>query len=159
MIYRFIVERKLRSAFGALNRGDHAPVLAAFGSTVEHVFFGDHALAGARHDMATIVPWYARLKRVLPDLQFDIESVVVRGMPWNTVALVEWRDRFSLVDGSRGSNQGVHALRLKWGRVVSLRIYCDTQVLADVLRQQNARGIADAGLAPITDGAAWPTNA
>jgi ketosteroid isomerase-like protein len=151
MIYRFVVEKKLRRAFDALNRGDHAPILASFAPTVEHVFFGNHALGGARYDMTTIEPWYARLKTVLPDLQFDIESIVVRGMPWNTVALVEWRDRFSLRDGTRRGNQGVHALRLKWGKVSSLRVYCDTQVLADVLRQQHSHGIPDAGMAPIGD--------
>jgi len=88
---------------------------------------------------------------VLPDLRFEIEAVTVRGMPWNTVALVEWRDHFTLRDGTRGGNQGVHALRLKWGKVVSLRVYCDTQVLAEVLRRQLAQGVADAGLAPIVD--------
>jgi len=151
MIYRFIVERKLRRAFDALNRGDHAPILASFGPQVEHVFFGNHALAGARHRMQSIGPWYARLKRVLPDLRFDIESIAVRGMPWNTVAMVEWRDHFSLKDGRRGGNQGVHALRLQWGKVTSLRVYCDTQVLAEVLREQHAMGISDAGMAPIVD--------
>jgi len=153
MIYRLIVERRLRRAFDALNRGDHRPVLASFGAPVEHVFYGDHALGGARHAMSSIGPWYQRLKAVLPDLHFDIESVAVRGMPWNTVALVEWRDRFSLRDGTRRGNQGVHALRLKWGKVVSLRVYCDTQVLAAALRDQHAQGITDAGLPPIVDAA------
>ena len=151
MIYRSIVERQLRRAFEALNRGDHAPVLAAFGSPVEHVFFGQHALAGARHTMDSIVPWYARLKTVFPDLHFDIQSLAVRGMPWNTVALVEWRDRFTLRDGTPRGNQGVHVLRLKWGKVVSLRVYCDTQVLASVLHDLKAQGVADAGLPPIDD--------
>ncbi len=151
MIYRSIVERQLRRAFEALNRGDHSPVLAAFGTPVEHVFFGEHALGGARRTMAGIVPWYARLKTVFPDLHFDIESLAVRGMPWNTVALVEWRDRFTLRDGSRRGNQGVHVLRLKWGKVVSLRVYCDTQVLAAVLRDLQAQGVADAGLPPIDE--------
>jgi ketosteroid isomerase-like protein len=151
MIYHAIVERKLRRAFEALNRGDHAPVLAAFGSPVEHVFFGDHALAGSRHSMTSIMPWYQRLKAVLPDLQFDIVSVVVGGVPWNTIAFVEWRDSFTLRDGSLRNNQGVHALRLAWGKVVSLRIYCDTQMLAAVLRDQHALGVVDAGKPPIAD--------
>ena len=152
MIYRSIVEHQLRRAFEALNRGDHAPVLAAFGSPVEHVFFGEHALAGSRHTMDSIVPWYQRLKTVFPDLHFDIQSLAVRGMPWNTVALVEWRDRFTWRDGSRRGNQGVHVLRLKWGKVVSLRVYCDTQVLASVLRDLETQGVADAGMPPIDDG-------
>jgi ketosteroid isomerase-like protein len=153
MIYRLIVEQKLRRAFAALNRGDHAPVLAAFGAPVEHVFFGDHALAGTRHGMDTIVAWYARLKAIFPDLHFDIQTVAISGPPWNTVALVEWRDRFTLRDGSRRGNQGVHALKLKWGKVVSLRIYCDTQVLVSVLRDLERQGVADAGYAPIGDAA------
>lgn len=151
MMYHSIVERKLRRTFDALNRGDHTRVLDAFGSPVEHVFFGDHALAGARHSIASIVPWYQRLKTVFPDLQFEILSVAVRGMPWRTVALVEWRDSFTLRDGSRRSNQGVHVVRLKWGKVVSLRVYCDTQVLAAVLRDLRSQGVADAGLPPIDD--------
>lgn len=151
MIYRSIVERQLRGAFEALNRGDHAPVLAAFGAPVEHVFFGDHALGGSRHAIGSIVPWYQRLRTVLPDLHFDIQSIAVRGLPWNTVAMVEWRDRFSLRDGSRRSNQGVHVLRIKWGKVVSLRVYCDTQVVALALSDLHAQGVLDAGLPPIDD--------
>jgi ketosteroid isomerase-like protein len=151
MIYRSIVEWQLRRAFAALNRGDHSPVLAAFGAPVEHVFFGDHALGGSRHTMTSIVPWYRRLKTVFPDLHFDIQSLAVRGMPWSTVALVEWRDRFTLRDGTRRGNQGVHVLRLKWGKVVSLRVYCDTQVLASVLRDLETQGVADAGMPPIDD--------
>lgn len=151
MIYRGIVERKLRRAFEALNRGDHAPVLAAFGAPVEHVFFGDHALGGSRHTMSSIAPWYRRLKTLLPDLHFDIQSLAVRGLPWSTVAMVEWRDRFTLRDGSKRCNQGVHVLRLKWGKVVSLRVYCDTQVLASVMHELQSQGVADAGLPPIDD--------
>ena len=151
MIYRSIVERKLRHAFEALNQGEHAPVLAAFGAPVEHVFFGSHALAGTRREMSSIVPWYERLKTVFPDLHFEIESLAVTGLPWNTVAMVEWRDHFTLRDGTRRGNQGVHVLRLKWGKVVSLRVYCDTQVLASVLSELQLQGVAEAGLPPIDD--------
>jgi len=66
MIYRAIVERKLRNIFDALNRGDYEPVLGSFGSPVEHTFFGDHALAGSRHGMDSIASWYDRLKTLFP---------------------------------------------------------------------------------------------
>lgn len=149
MIYRSVVEAKLRRAFAALNAGDHAPVLAAFGAPVEHVFYGDHALAGTRRDMGEIRAWYARLKAVFPDLHFEIDAIAVTGMPWNTTALVEWRDSFTLPDGTRRGNQGVHALRLRWGKVVSLRVYCDTQLLAGVLERMASQGREAAGLALI----------
>jgi ketosteroid isomerase-like protein len=151
MIYRSIVARRLRRVFESLNRGDHVPVLAAFGAPVEHVFFGEHALAGRRRDMPAVKAWYARVKTVFPDLHFDIDAIAVTGMPWNTTALVEWRDHFTLPDGSRRGNQGVHALRLVWGQVVSLRVYCDTQRLAGILRELEAQGVPDAGHAPIGD--------
>jgi ketosteroid isomerase-like protein len=151
MLYRRIVEMKLRQGFEALNRGDYDQVMALFASRFEHTFFGDHALAGARHRHSSIVPWYARLKQVFPDLRFEVQSVAVRGWPWNTVALVEWRDQFSLRDGTRGANQGVHVMRLKWGKVVSPRVYCDTQVVAAALLTQHRHGVEEAGLAPITD--------
>jgi len=149
MIYRSVVEAKLRRAFAALNAGDHAPVLAAFGAPVEHVFYGEHALAGTRREMPQIRAWYARLKRVFPDLRFEIDAIAVTGMPWNTSALIEWRDSFTLPDGTRRGNQGVHALRLRWGKVISLRVYCDTQVLAGALREIAEQGVAYAGMPPI----------
>jgi ketosteroid isomerase-like protein len=151
MIYRSIVESKLRRGFDALNRGDHEHVMALFAPQFEHVFYGDHALAGARHQRSSIVLWYARLKKLFPDLCFEVQSIAVRGLPWNTVALVEWRDHFTLRDGTRGGNQGVHVMRLAWGKVVSLRVYCDTQVVAAALHALHAQGEAQAGLAPIND--------
>jgi ketosteroid isomerase-like protein len=151
MIYRSIVAHRLRRVFQALNRGDHAPVLAAFGTPVEHMFFGEHALGGHRQDMPAIVAWYARVKTVLPGLHFDIDAIAVTGMPWNTTALIEWRDHITLPDGSLRGNRGVHALRLVWGKVVSLKVYCDTQRLAGILRELEAQGVPDAGGAPIGD--------
>jgi ketosteroid isomerase-like protein len=151
MIYRFVVAQKLRGAFAALNRGDHAPVLGAFGAPVEHVFYGVSALAGTRRDRPSITAWYARLKQVFPDLRFEIDAIAVSGMPWNTVALVEWRDSFTLPDGTRAGNQGVHVLRMAWGKVTSLRVYCDTQLLAIVLHEMQRQGRKEAGLAPIGD--------
>jgi len=149
MIYRAVVAMQLRRAFAALNRGDHAPVLAAFGTPVEHVFYGGGALGGRRTGMVEIRTWYERLKRVMPDLHFELDAIAVSGMPWNTTALVEWRDSFSLPDGTRRGNQGVHALRLRWGKVVSLRVYCDTAALAAILGEMAAQGRRDAALAPI----------
>jgi ketosteroid isomerase-like protein len=153
MIYRAIVERKLRHAFAALNRGDYQPVLAAFAPSAEHTFYGEHALGGSRHTPVGVQRWYARLRTLFPDLHFDLDSVIVRGWPWATVAVVEWRDQFALRDGQRRGNQGVHVLRLRWGRVTSLRIHCDTQRLAGILQALQAQGVADAGMAPIADAA------
>jgi ketosteroid isomerase-like protein len=151
MLYRYIVERRLRHAFAALNRGDYGPILKSFGTPLEHTFHGSHALGGSRHTMASVARWYERLRAIFPDLHFDLDSVVVRGWPWHTVAVCEWRDQFGLPDGQRRGNQGVHVLRLRWGRVVSLRIHCDTQRLVAALDALAAQGVEAAEMAPIAD--------
>jgi len=151
VLYRSVVEHKLRNAFAALNRGDYAPILGSFGEPIEHAFAGDHALGGTRRTMAGVRAWYVRLQAIFPDLYFEIDSIAVNGMPWNTLACVEWRDRFTLRDGSARGNQGVHVLRLRWGKVVSLRIHTDTQKLTVILRELEAQGVVEAGLAPIAD--------
>lgn len=148
-MYHAIIRAKLRRAFADINRGAYAPVLAQFHPAHAHVFYGAHALAGLRTNMETTAPWYARLARVFPDLRFEIRSVVSSGWPWNTVAAVEWSDHFS-VDGRAFSNQGVHVIRLKWGRVVGLEVHCDTQKLCEVLRLKSEGGLAEAAAAPIT---------
>ena len=38
---------------------------------------------------------------------------------------------------------------MRWGRVVGLRVYCDTQLLATILDEIERQGVAEAGLAPI----------
>jgi len=65
--------------------------------------------------------------------------------------MIEWRDRFTLRDGAVRGNQGVHVIKIRWGRVVSLHIYCDTQVLGSVLGELKSQGVEEAGLPPIND--------
>jgi ketosteroid isomerase-like protein len=88
---------------------------------------------------------------VFPDLQFEVKALVVKGWPWNTLAVVEWEDWANTRDGNGYRNQGVHVIRLRWGRVVSLHVYLDTQKLADACRRQAQQGLADAVAAPIVD--------
>jgi len=150
-MYKAIVRRRLRRVFEQLNRREFDAMPALFATNAEHVFAGDHALAGTRHSAEAIRRWYQRLPQALPDLRFDVRHIVVSGWPWHTEAAVEWRDGGTALDGQPFSNQGVHFVTLRWGRVSSLRIYCDTQVLADLLQRNARHGAAEAGAAPITD--------
>ena len=54
---------------------------------------GDHSFGGARHSIAAFRQWFERLYEVFPDLQFEIKTVIVKGWPWNTTAVVEWEDQ------------------------------------------------------------------
>lgn len=150
-MYHAIVRRKLRHVFDQLNTGRYAAIPDQFATTHEHVFFGRHALGGTRHTLAATRRWYDRLAAALPDLQFDVKHIVVNGWPWNTVVAVEWVDRGRTLDGRPFSNQGVHFVTLKWGKVVSLHIYCDTVTLTDVLERNGGCGAEEAVAAPILD--------
>jgi len=150
-MYHAIVRRRLRQVFAALNAGRADTLPAQFAPRAVHGFSGHHALGGTRCTAAGIAAWYRRLPRVLPDLAFEIERIVVAGWPWRTQAMVEWRDHGVCLDGSTFANQGVHSLTLRWGRVTALHIHCDTAVLCEVLRRQAAGGIAEAAAPPIQE--------
>ena len=151
-MYHEIVSRKLQRAFRDINAGAYERILPQFAETHRHVMFGEHALSGERHTIASTRKWYERLRRLLPDLQFDVQSVAVAGWPWRTRATVTWRDRFTLPDGSSGSNQGVHDFELRWGRVTRLVIHCDTARLARYCERMAGSGVTEAAAPPICDG-------
>lgn len=108
-------------------------------------------LAAGEVVIRSTTQWYARLKRLLPGLRFDIDAIAVTGWPWRTIATVTWKDRFTLPDGSTGANQGVHEFELRWGRVHKLEVHCDTAKLENYCRHMAAAGIAEAAAAPISD--------
>jgi ketosteroid isomerase-like protein len=149
-VYHFIVRRNLRNSFDQVNRGEFAPIVRQFTpSGTEHWFSGSHALSGGRRDIEQIQEWYDRLAALFPDLRFEIKKVAAKGWPWNTIAFVEWVDHLTDRAGNHYSNQGVHVLRIKWGKIVELHIYCDTQVLAAVCQILGSQGVEQAVAAPI----------
>jgi ketosteroid isomerase-like protein len=150
-MYHSVVRSKLRKTFDSLNVEDYAPVLGSLAPAFEHVFCGDHALGGARDSLDAVQRWYARLPRVLPKLKFTVDRIVVSGWPWNTVAYVEWRDAGRTLDGLPFNNQGVHVVVLRWGKVVSVRIFCDTKLLSEVLKRNAEHGVAEAAAPPIDE--------
>lgn len=150
-MYQMIVRRKLRAAFAAINRGAFEGIVTQFAPRHRHVMHGRHALAGERHTLASTRQWYARLQRLLPGLQFDVHAVAVTGWPWATTATVSWTDHFSLPDGSRGSNHGVHEFVLRWGRVQALTVHCDTARLQAYCARMAECGLTEALAEPISD--------
>ncbi|MGA2292391.1 nuclear transport factor 2 family protein [Bradyrhizobium sp.] len=150
-MYHAIVRRKLRHVFSSLCQGNFEPGLDGLASRFDHVFSGTHALGGTRHTKAGMRRWFARLFLLFPKLDFTIKHIAVCGPPWNTCAMVEWQDTATPADGVPYFNDGTHFLRLRWGKVVSLHAYLDTQVVADTCRRLAEWGLADAAAPPIED--------
>jgi hypothetical protein len=96
---------------------------------------------------------FERLFRLFPNLQFEIHSMAISGYPWDTTAVLEWTDRATPFDGKNYVNSGVHVIRLRWGKVVSIHAYLDTQVSTqvsiDTFNPMATNGIEEAKAPPI----------
>ena len=149
-MYKTIARRKIEGVFDALGRGDWEAGLADVADDVHHVFPGDHALGGERHSREAMGRWFERVYRLIPDLNFEVESVAVRGLPWDMRVAVKWRDFGHTADGEAYENQGAHWIHLRAGKARQIRAYLDTQGLAGSLDRMRAAGNEEAGAPPIT---------
>ena len=150
--YHAFVRRQVRNTFDALTRGDWESAAAGVADRFEHIFPGDHAMGGTRHTKAGLLAWFRRLYTVHTELRFEIKHVASSGTPWDTTAVIEWRDTAVMADGDRSYvNDGVHVLRIRWGKIVSLHPYLDTQKYAAALKRLADAGFAEAAAPPIED--------
>lgn len=148
-MYRALVERKIRKTFSQLGEGDYESSVAELPQELYHCFPGDHALGGVRRTPEGMRRWFGRLYEIFPDLDFEVKRVLIHGWPWDTVVAVEWVDRAITADGVPYVNEGTHVLRLRWGRLVYLHAYLDTQKVAEVCDRLAAGGMAEAAAPPI----------
>ena len=148
-MYHTIMRSKVRNVFNSLNNGNYEPIFASLAPKFEYWFIGDHALSGLRTSLPITRAWYERLYRIFPNIHFDLKNIVVQGGPWDTTITVEWDDSYTLLNGEKRSNLGVHIIHFKWFKADSIRIYCDTKLLLDNLAIQAQGGIKDVALPPL----------
>jgi ketosteroid isomerase-like protein len=125
-------------------------VTADLAADVHHVFPGDNALGGERHSRAAFALWLQRLYRLIPEIEFEVHEVAVRGWPWDTAVAIEWTDRGVAADGTAYVNEGAHWIRLRWGKAVEVHAYLDTEKVTRLLEGMAAAGIDEAAAAPIS---------
>ena len=138
-MYHAIVRRRVVGLFAAVSDGNARPVLEGLAPRFEHFFLGDHALGGSRFTLEKTRLWYERLYRLLPDISFDLRAIRISGPPWNTLVAVDWLESNSGTDGVRTFTPGVHVVRLAWGRMTYIGIYCDTVGLVTTFGPPAAR--------------------
>ena len=148
-MYRAFVERKIRNTFGQLGRGDYETSVGEMPPELYHNFPGEHALGGVRRTPEGMRRWFERLYEIFPNLDFEVERILVRGWPWDTAVAIEWVDRATAADGVPYVNEGTHVVRLRWGKLVYLHAYLDTQKVAEVCDRLAAGGMAEAAAPPI----------
>ena len=155
-MYHAVLCRRIRSLRDSMSRGDTAPVLAAFAPDATHVFIGAHAMSGRRVTPEGIRAWYARLRRLLPDLRFTAHPIDVAGPPWATLAVVERTETNSATDGVETSAQGVHVLHLRWGRITRMLILTDRSALQATLDRSATTSGGESLAPPIDERPGWP---
>ena len=152
LLYQEVVKRKALESFAQLSAGNYEHALQQMAPEFDHFFSGTHALGGRRHSPDTMRRWFERLYRINQTLRFEIQDISVSGAPWNTAIVIEWVDRARLADSNDAYvNQGVHFIRMRWGKVVSLHAYLDTQVWRDACERMARAGVSEAVAAPIVD--------
>jgi len=144
MIYSSIVKSRIRQSFDQVNNRQWDVLLNSIAPNVYHRFLGAHAIGGERHDRDTLRRWFERLARVLPDLKLRINSIWVKGWPWNTTVFVQWDGSATLLNGGPYRQHAVHMITLRWGKIHALDVFEDSQEIARALDIQAEAGLDEA---------------
>ena len=146
--YKIILRKKIIDGFAEFSKGNYKPLLALYAEDVHQKFEGDHALGGERFSKDKVEQWFQRFVRLIPS-EFTVTDVIVQGMPWNTVAIVEFQDRVAAEGVQPYVNNGIMNAKIVWGKAKDVHIYVDTQKIINALHTLKANGIAEAGAPPI----------
>jgi ketosteroid isomerase-like protein len=105
-------------------QGDCELVLKVMGDDIRFVFPGTSSFAADIRGKAGVERWLRRFVAMHPC--YEILDVMVSGPPWNTRIGVRMRDRI----GDDYSNEGMHYLRMRWGRICYDRVFIDTEAVS-----------------------------
>ena len=150
-MYKRITERLIRTTFAQISAGDHEGATRAVAEDAHHVFPGANALGGERHSRDAMLRWLARLERLIPEVEFEVQRVSVKGPPWDMWVAVQWTDRGKAADGEPYENRGAHWMRIRRGRAISIQAYLDTEPVTALCNRLAAAGFTEAAAAPVTD--------
>jgi len=124
-MYRWIVGRTARRLIGQVVSGKPETALRMAAPDLRFVFPGDSSFAADYHDKTAFAGWVKRFAALRP--QYVVEDVIVTGPPWNTRVAMRFHDRI----GADYENQGMHYLKMRWGRLTHDEVFLDTKAVAD----------------------------
>jgi ketosteroid isomerase-like protein len=151
-MYRTIVAHRIRTAWAHLDDRDYEYVLDMFAPEFTHRFVGDNAMGGARTSIDSQRQWFQRLFRLLPDILFTVDDVIVQGWPWRTRAVALVRTRLT-AGGETFQNEFAQTLDIRWGRVTRVNVLEDTEKMARILSRIADSGNEEAAAIQIVDAA------
>jgi ketosteroid isomerase-like protein len=147
-MYKLIVAHLVRRVWDALNEGDCEPVLKGFARRFRYEnIAADHALGGTFTTPEQMAEHFELLFRLMPDLRFTVEDVLVRGWPGRTTVIVDVGVAATLPDGTPYTNQLVQHMQLRWGKVTDVRALIDNVRARAAVERLTAAGLL--GPAPV----------
>ena len=147
--YKIVVRQKILKSFSELNKFNSAELLNSLSDDATYRFEGDHSLGGQRNSKAGIDKWFQRLFRLLPG-QFEVLSIIVIGFPWNTDAIIEFKDNVTPEFGEPYTNFGVQRIKLRFGKITQIHTYVDTEKVTKALNELAKNGVEEATAKQIT---------
>ncbi len=145
MLYSYFVKKLIRQSFDHVNQHRWDEVLKAVALSVHHRLPGARSLGGERHDKEALRRWFERLGRVLPNFNFKVNNIWVKGWPGHTTVFAQWDGTATLLNGDASYlNRGLHVFTLRWGKVYAIDEFQDSQEVARGLAAQAASGFKEA---------------
>lgn len=127
--YTGAVRALLRRNVAALMDGDPGPLIKMYAKDATLEFPGEHSWGPVYRGPEEIEGFLRRF--LAAGLRGDLGAIFVGGPPWAARIALEFDDHAHAADGRRiYDNRAVIVLRTRWGRVVTERVYEDTQKVA-----------------------------
>ena len=124
-MYRWIVGRIARRLIGQVVAGRPESALRMAAPDIRSVFPGDSSFAADYRDRASFAEWVRRFAALRPD--YVVDDVIVTGPPWNTRVAMRFQDRI----GTDYENQGMHYLKMRWGKLIHDEVFLDTKAIVE----------------------------
>ena len=123
-MYRWIVGRIARHLIGQVVAGRPETALRMAAPDLRFLFPGDSSFAADYHDRDSFAEWVRRFAALRPE--YTVEDVIVTGPPWNTRVAMRFHDRI----GADYENDGMHYLKMRWGKLTHDQVFLDTNAVA-----------------------------
>ena len=126
MLGALITRRLVRGVFSALERGDHAALLAYLRDDATWAWPGDLSVSGVSRGRREIAAWLSVFRERVPTNRFELRSVCVDNpfdLAGTNVVVVEWANAPVNRRGVGFFVRGMSTLHVVRGRIVGVRHY------------------------------------
>ena len=122
-MYHYITRQVVKRAFADLSSGRYEHHLQRFHPQAKLTVAGSPETSGIYQSTDGIRQAFEQLYDYLPQHQFNLREIWIRGSFWNTRVAVAWIDNAKDRNGESVTRQGMNFIRIQWGKVVEEEIY------------------------------------